>query len=53
MFMVKTYLDLYLFYFWPCHLACEILVSQPGIKSSLRSVKVQSVNHGTTTRLDF
>ena len=27
------------FFFWPCHRACEILVSQPGIKPRPTAVK--------------
>ena len=33
--------------FWPCHAACGILVTWPGIKSRPLAVDVQSPNHWT------
>ena len=38
-------------WFWPCHLACEILVPQPGIEPMPSVVKGQSPNHWTTREL--
>ena len=35
----------YLFFFWPHHVACGILVPQPRIKPVLPAVEVQSANH--------
>ena len=37
-----------LFFFWSCHVACEILVPQPGIKPVPPAVKARSPNHWTT-----
>ena len=34
-----------LFCFWPCHMTCEILVPQPGIKPVSPAVEAQSPNH--------
>ena len=34
--------------FWPCHVTCRILDSQPGIESGSPAVEAQSPNHGTT-----
>lgn len=31
--------------FWPCHLACGILIPQPGIDPLLPAVAVRSLNH--------
>ena len=42
------YLNFFLFFFWPCHTACETLVSTPGIKLWPSTVEVQSPNHWTT-----
>ena len=33
--------------FWPCCMACGILVSQPGIKPSPPVIEAQSLNHLT------
>ena len=35
------------FFFWPCRMACGILVPQLGIKPMPSAVKVQSPNHWT------
>ena len=37
-----------LFYFWPHHMACRILVPQPGIEPLPPAVEVWSLNHWTT-----
>ena len=36
------------FIFWPCHMACGILVPQPGIKPAPPAVGVRSPNCWTT-----
>ena len=36
------------FLFWPCHVACRILVPQPGIELTSPATKLQSPNHRTT-----
>ena len=36
------------FFFWPCHVACGILVSQPGIEIVPPALEAQSLNHWTT-----
>ena len=36
------------FLFWPCHVACRILVPQPGIELMSPATKLQSPNHRTT-----
>ena len=33
------------FFFWPCTVACGILVPQPGIELSSPAVEAQSLNH--------
>ena len=35
------------YFFWPCHVACGILVSQPGVEPMPPAVEVQSLNHWT------
>ena len=35
-------------FFWPCHMACGILVPQPGIEPRPSKVRAQSLNHWTT-----
>ena len=35
------------FIFWPCHMACGILVPQPGTKTTPPAVEAWSVNHWT------
>ena len=37
-----------LFFFWPHHVACGILVPQPGIKPVPPALGVQSLNHWTS-----
>ena len=37
-----------LIYFWPCHVACGILVPQPRIEPMLPATEAQSLNHWTT-----
>ena len=32
---------------WPCHMACGILVPQPGIEPRSSAIRVQSPNHTT------
>ena len=36
------------FFFWPCHVACGILVPQPGVESGSSAVKASSPNHWTS-----
>ena len=36
-----------LFVFWPCHMACKILVPWPGTEPGPSAVSVQSPNHWT------
>ena len=33
--------------FWPYHVACGILVPQPGIELAPPALEAQSLNHGT------
>ena len=40
--MIET---LHTFFFWPCHVACRILVPRPGIKLGPPAVEAQSPNH--------
>ena len=35
------------FFVWLCHVACKILVSQPGIEPVLPAVEAQSPSHWT------
>ena len=46
-FFKITELNLFYFIFWPCHVACRILVPQPDIDHMLSAVKVWSLNHWT------
>ena len=39
--------------FWPCHVACRILDSQPGIESGSPAVEAQSPNHFTTREVSI
>ena len=39
--------NVYFFIFWPCCVACGILVPRPEIKPHAPAVKVQSLNHWT------
>ena len=48
-FYYFIYLIIYLFiYFWPCCMACQILVPQPGIEPVSPAVETWSPNHWTT-----
>ena len=38
---------LFFFSFWLCHVACEILVPQPGIEPEPPALEVQNLNHWT------
>ena len=40
----------FLFFFWPYHAACGILVPQPGIEPRPSSVRPQSLNHWTARK---
>ena len=40
-------------FFWPCLLACRILVPQSGIEPGPRAVKAQSPNHWTTREFPY
>ena len=40
-------LKIFIYSFWPCHLACEILLPHPGIKLMPPAVEAQSLS---TTR---
>ena len=33
--------------FWPCHMACVILVPLPGIEPAALALEVESLNHWT------
>ena len=44
---VKKYFTLKKNFFWPCHVACGILVPGPGTEPVPSAVKVQSPNHRT------
>ena len=35
------------FFFWPCRVACGILIPPPGIEPGFPAVKVPSPNHWT------
>ena len=35
----------FFFFFWLCHMACRILVPQPGTEPVPPAVEVQSLNH--------
>ena len=47
-----TWMDLdiiiLLFFFWLCHTACRILVSQPDIEPTPSALEAWSLNHWTT-----
>ena len=46
-----TWLDnVYFFIFWPCCVACGIIVPRPEIKPHAPAVEVWSLNHWTTRR---
>ena len=38
-------LKIFIYSFWPCHLACEILLPHPGIKLMPPAVEARSLNH--------
>lgn len=38
---------LFCFFFWPCYMACNILVPQPGIELVPPAVELQNTNHWT------
>ena len=42
-----------LFLFWPRHLACGILVPQPGVEPRCLAVKERSPNHWTAREFLF
>ena len=44
------FLNFYLF-FWPCLLACRILVPQPGIEPMSPAVETQTLNHWTAREI--
>ena len=48
----ETWMDLgiiiLLFFFWPCHTACRILVSQPDIEPTPSALEAWSLSHWTT-----
>ena len=46
-YLFSFYLFMYLFIFWPCHVACEILVPPPGIEPVPPTLVAQSLNHWT------
>ena len=35
------------FFFWPCHMACRLLVPQPGLEPGPSAVKASSPSHWT------
>ena len=41
----------FLILFWSCHVACGILVPQPGMKFMPPAVEAQSLNHWTVTEV--
>ena len=43
-----SFKKLLIFISWPCHVACGILVPQPGIEPMPPEVEGQSLNHWTT-----
>ena len=40
-----------LFFFWPCHRACGILVPSPGIEPMPLAIEAQKLNHWTAREL--
>ena len=44
-FICILFLSFLFFFFWPCTVACGILVPQPGIEPSSPAVEAQSLNH--------
>ena len=49
--LILFYVFIYLFIFLPHHVACRILISQPGIEPMSLAVKVQSLNHWTSREI--
>ena len=47
-FFLSVFYFLIFFLFWPCHVACGILVPWPGIEPGPPAVEVWSPNHWTT-----
>lgn len=46
--------DFNVFIYWPCDVACGVLVPQPGVEPAPPAVEVQSLNHWTTKEVpDF
>ena len=48
---LHIFILLLLFFFWPRHAACGILVPQPGIEPGPSAVKALSPNHWTAREL--
>ena len=44
---VFSYVHLFIYLFWPCHLAFDILVARPGIEPMPPAWEAQSPNHWT------
>ena len=42
---ISIYVSIYMF--WPCRIACGILVPQPGIEPGAPAVRAPSPNHWT------
>ena len=40
-------ISIYIFFFWPCHRGCRILVPQPGIEPGPLAVRAPSPNYWT------
>ena len=45
--MIKSYI---LLFFWPRHVACEILVPQSGIEPMTSALEVWSLNHWAASK---
>ena len=50
-FLLCVYIYIYIFFFWPHHVACRILVPQPGIQLVPPAVEVWSLNQWTATEV--
>ena len=50
---LKSFYKLFLFdyIFWPCYVACGILVPQPGLEPGAPPMEVQSLKHWTTREI--
>ena len=46
--LVKAFPFIFIYFLWPRHAACGILVPQPGIEPGPLAVKAQSPNHWTS-----